>query len=65
MPLTPTSCHVNSPLKFQNITLQSQALHRVREGLTILYVPSSKMILKLDLPSVFYSRLFGYYQYST
>lgn len=26
--------HVNSPLKFQKITLQSQALHRVREGLT-------------------------------
>lgn len=35
MPLTLTSYHVDSPLKFQKITLQSQALDRVREGLTI------------------------------
>lgn len=27
--------HVNSPLRFQKITLQSQALHRVRKGLTV------------------------------
>lgn len=64
-PMTPTSSHVNSPLKFQKITLWSQALHRVREGLTYhLHVPSSKMTLQLDLPFVFYSRLFGHHQHS-